>query len=209
VLRACASAAAEAEQLASLVAAARVEAGRGTSRVWISTAQAPGAADGALRLALAVAMGCEGLSVVAAGLAPGSWLRLAEDAATADGLCGGRLELAFARLPDSSLLERLRLAWSGAPVEANAGSLVEIHPRPARPGGPALWSVVSSEAEAIVAAGLELGVIAEDPVSARACPPRPPLAPPVALIEAAPPGRSHDDVAAAEDWLLLSRVDVR
>jgi len=123
-----------------------------------------------LRLAVAVSLHCEGLRVVASGLRSSSWIRLAEDAATADGLCGGRLELAFDELPDAGVVERLRGAWSGARVELPGadGQSIEVHPRPVRREGPPLWAAVASPAEAGRAARLDLGSIVGDPASARA-----------------------------------------
>ena len=181
-----ASAGAEADAQTALVAAARSGAASGARRLWLC---APGAFHSpyeSLRLALVVALACEPLRVVAAGLRVRHWIRFAEDVATADGVCGGRLELAFADVPEVELLERLRQAWSGAPVTVVEPERVQIHPRPVRPDGPPLWAFVATEAAAVAAAKAELGAVAQDAETlvAHAAAARPPL--PAALR--VPPG---------------------
>jgi alkanesulfonate monooxygenase SsuD/methylene tetrahydromethanopterin reductase-like flavin-dependent oxidoreductase (luciferase family) len=163
----------EAAQIDRLLRAASAAAADGGERVWLSAPRDMAAENDSLRLAVAVALHCETLRVVATGLRSESWIRLAEDAATADGLCGGRLELAFEAVPEVSALERLRAAWSGAPVEipANAHSeavTIEVHPRPVRRDGPPLWVEAPGPAEAARAVDLDLGAIVSDVSSARA-----------------------------------------
>lgn len=166
------SSSAEAAQHDRLLAAARAAETAGCGRVWLSAPRGLAAQNDSMRLAVAVALHCEGLRVVAAGLRSTSWIRLAEDAATADGLCGGRLELAFEGLPDAGVLERLRHAWSGARVAVHDGGedaqWIEVHPRPVCRDGPPLWAVAASPAEAARAAELDLGAIVSDPASALA-----------------------------------------
>ena len=171
------SARAEADAHDALLAAVEGWRASGLRRLWLGVADGFSSPHESLRLALAVGVACESLRVVAAGLRVHHWVRFAEDVATADGLCGGRLELAFAELPERELLERLRQAWSGAPVTVVEPDRVQIHPRPVRPDGPPLWVQVSTEPAAAAAAEAELGALAHDPavLAAHAAAARPPL----------------------------------
>lgn len=161
------SAQAEAAQLDRLLAAVRAEASKGAARVWLSTAGGRAAESDSLGLAVLAALNCPSVRVVATGIRVPSWIRLVEDAATADGLCGGRLEIAFGELPDRDTLTRLRDAWSGAPMQLDADDRIELYPRPVHPDGPALWSEVADAADAVCAAELEIGAIVADPAIAR------------------------------------------
>lgn len=191
------SAHAEAALQDRLLAAMRAAAEAGCERVWLSAPRGFAAEQESLRLAVSVALHCASLRVVAAGLRRASWIRLAEDAATADGLCGGRLELAFEELPDAAMLARLREAWSGAPVLLDSDPAsepggadrqrIELHPRPVRPDGPPLWAEASSPEQAARAAELELGAIVADPASALAHlqAAYDVMPPPIAIVDAA------------------------
>jgi alkanesulfonate monooxygenase SsuD/methylene tetrahydromethanopterin reductase-like flavin-dependent oxidoreductase (luciferase family) len=113
--------------------------------------------------------------VVAAMIAPfHDPLRLAEDAAVVDNLCGGRLELIIAGgyVPDefamfgvdlseraartTELITTLQGAWTGEPFEYR-GRTVQVAPRPHRPGGPGLQLGGSSAPAARRAARLGIG----------------------------------------------------
>ena len=154
-------------------------------------------------IAPSAALNCPGVRVVATGIRVPSWIRLVEDAATADGLCGGRLELAFGELPDRDTLARLRDAWSGAPVRLDADDRIELYPRPVHRDGPARWTEVADAAEAVRAAELELGAIVAEPALARAhaeaagAVPPPPVAVVGPAADGLPPGA-----------VLLSRIEL-
>jgi alkanesulfonate monooxygenase SsuD/methylene tetrahydromethanopterin reductase-like flavin-dependent oxidoreductase (luciferase family) len=113
--------------------------------------------------------------VVAAMIAPfHDPLRLAEDAAVVDNLCGGRLELTIAGgyVPDefamfgvelsdraartTEVITTLQAAWTGDPFEYR-GRTVQVAPRPHRAGGPGLRLGGSSNAAARRAARLGIG----------------------------------------------------
>lgn len=153
------SPAAEAARLAALVEEAGSHVAAGARRIWLCSSEGSPSPNESLRLALSVMLQCEGLSIVAVGLRVPHWIRFAEDVATADGLCGGRLEIGFAAPPPPETIECLRQAWSGAPVAVAGGDPIRIHPRPVRPDGPPLWTSVMSEADAGAAAQCELGAI--------------------------------------------------
>ncbi len=107
-------------------------------------------------------------------------LRLAEDAAVADLISGGRLELVLVNgyvgsefaMFDRSLSERakrtaeavhtLRQARTGQPFEFR-GRQVKVTPAPERPDGPAIWLGGSSEPAARRAARLSDGFLPSDP----------------------------------------------
>ncbi|MEZ4214948.1 MAG: hypothetical protein R3E88_00590 [Myxococcota bacterium] len=176
------SARGEAEQVDALFAraarAARAAAG-GLPRLWIAPALGSAHAPReALRIATGVLAREPGLRVVAADVAApdgegAAWLRLAEDVATADAIAGGRLELAFRSLPrdGASLVARLRAAWAGEPVaarEGESGAEVEVHPAPARRGGPPLWLRCASAREVASAHAAGIGAVVDD---ARVAPP--------------------------------------
>lgn len=102
-----------------------------------------------LVLAASIAARTPGREVGACVALPGSLpevLRLAEETATADGVCRGRLHLVLAERPDEpeapltaeASLALLRRALAGGPVPTPGGE-VPVHPRPARPSGPRLW----------------------------------------------------------------------
>jgi alkanesulfonate monooxygenase SsuD/methylene tetrahydromethanopterin reductase-like flavin-dependent oxidoreductase (luciferase family) len=113
--------------------------------------------------------------VVAAMIAPfHDPLRLAEDAAVVDNLCGGRLELIVAggyvphefamfgvELSErarrtTEVIQTLQAAWTGEPFEYR-GRTVQVAPKPHRPGGPGLQLGGSSPAAARRAARLGVG----------------------------------------------------
>jgi len=151
-------------------------------------------------------------------------LRLAEDAASLDGLSGGRLELALGLGADAEgydafgvpprervprfeeALALLRLAWREETIE-HAGRFHTVHglslaPRPVQPGGPPVWIAAGADTAVRRAARLGDGLL---------CPPTPGAAgvflaawneagrtPGAArLALALPPAPSFDDVAAA------------
>ena len=107
-------------------------------------------------------------------------LRLAEDAAVTDLICGGRLNLTIAGgyLPSEfdmfgvALHERparvreavatLRAAWTGEPFEFR-GRTVRVQPTPAQPGGPKILLGGTSEAAARRAARIADGFIPSEP----------------------------------------------
>jgi len=173
---------AEAEQLDLLLAGVELAARRGCERVWLEGVEGFALAADSLRLALWVAGQIESVRVVATGVrvAPvpstdtaRSWIRLAEDAATADGICGGRLELAFEDTCEgrgglARTVALLREVWSGGRVSpADGAERIEVHPRPCRPDGPKLWARVRSSEAADEAAEAELGAIVSIPGLAR------------------------------------------
>jgi hypothetical protein len=137
----------------------------------------------ALHLCVRGALGCERLRVVATGLDArvASWIRTAEDAATADLLLGARLEIAFAGDGlDAAWLAALREGWAGGAVEvvetaedalrssSEPAARFEVYPRPVRPDGPPLWLPVADAEAARAAAANELNAIAADASAALA-----------------------------------------
>lgn len=172
---------AEAAQLELLLAGAALAESSGCRRIWVEAQPGTALPADSLRLALAVAARTDSLRVVAAEIrlaaSPGvsdasrSWIRLAEDAATADGICGGRLELAFAALPESgaTIVARLRDAWSGSPIDlGDGGAPIEIYPRPCTRDGPKLWTRVDSVAALDAAAAFDVAVVISDAEVAQA-----------------------------------------
>ncbi|MEE3330959.1 MAG: hypothetical protein VX246_08830, partial [Myxococcota bacterium] len=166
---------AEAAQLELMLAGAVLAESSGCRRIWVEAQPGTALPADSLRLALAVAAGTDSLRVVAAGVRlvaspgaanePRSWIRLAEDVATADGICGGRLEIAFAALPESgpTTVARLRDAWSGSPIDlGDGGAPIEIYPRPCTRDGPKLWTRVDSVAALEAAAAVDIAVIISD-----------------------------------------------
>ncbi len=108
-------------------------------------------------------------------------LRLAEDAATLDGLSGGRFELGVGLGADveelagfgldaaerTSLFEEsvelLRLAWRGAPFAYEGKHFqfapLEVFPRPLQAGGPPLWVGAAAASAQRRAARLAAGLV--------------------------------------------------
>lgn len=147
-------------------------------------AVAAGGAAAALPLCAALAAATRRIAVASFGLplAAHHPLRVAEDAATLDGISDGRFELglssgaapgaqraqlspgaaeeAAARFAEA--VEILRQAWSAEPVDFAGRHFrcggIEVHPKPARPGGPPLWASADSEAAMACAARLGLGL---------------------------------------------------
>jgi alkanesulfonate monooxygenase SsuD/methylene tetrahydromethanopterin reductase-like flavin-dependent oxidoreductase (luciferase family) len=178
---------AEPERLypALLEHAARAEAA-GIDSLWISERPFARAAvvPAALPLLAAVAARTTQIRVGSALLPLPLYhpLRLAEDAATLDGLCGGRLELGLGLgehtegfhgfgVPVAGRLERfeesllvLRQAWGVGPVrfEGQYYRLVgpEVHPKPVQRQGPPVWIGASAESGVRLAARLADGFLA-------------------------------------------------
>jgi alkanesulfonate monooxygenase SsuD/methylene tetrahydromethanopterin reductase-like flavin-dependent oxidoreductase (luciferase family) len=162
-----------ADELGGLAAA--VERDPGIDLLWIARA-AP--AEAPLLQACAAAAACTSrLGIVAAGLGLPCHhpIRIAEDLATLDGLAAGRLEVLFQ--PGSGCSGRgerevalLREAWSGVPLgprtDADSFAGLEVHPKPARPGGPLLWIEAEQDAPELtarLAAQLGAGLASADP----------------------------------------------
>lgn len=131
----------------------------------------PAAPGDALACAAHAAAASRRIGIAAPGLALPSArvLRLAEDAATADGVAAGRLEVGLLAGDVADLevgLAALRAAWSEAPP---AEGLPDVHPKPARPGGPpAWWGDAPAEREvARLAVRLGVGLVADDLARAR------------------------------------------
>jgi alkanesulfonate monooxygenase SsuD/methylene tetrahydromethanopterin reductase-like flavin-dependent oxidoreductase (luciferase family) len=170
---------AEADQLDLLLAGVECAVERGCERVWLEGFDGLEQSSDSIRLALWVAGQVASVRVVATGIRverspkndeARTWIRLAEDAATADGLCGGRLELAFADTSDdlAETVSLLREAWSGARISlGDGGDPIEIHPRPGRADGPMLWARVTSAESAEAALVAEVGAILSSATLAR------------------------------------------
>lgn len=142
---------------------------------------AGGGTPAALPLCAALAAATRRIAVASFGLPLAAYhpLRVAEDAATLDGISDGRFELGLdlgaapgapetQRAPEEAAarfaeaVEILRQAWSAAPVDFAGRHFrcggVEVHPKPVRPGGPPLWASADSEAAMACAARLGLGL---------------------------------------------------
>lgn len=175
---------------------------------------AGGGAPAALPLCAALAAATRRIAVASFGLplAGHHPLRVAEDAATLDGISDGRFELGLdsgaapgapetPRAPEEAAarfaeaVEILRQAWSAEPVDFAGRHFhcagVEVHPKPARPGGPPLWASADGEAAMVCAARLGLGLalrVGADPspyLNAHAAAPSGSAAPRLAWIGAA------------------------
>jgi alkanesulfonate monooxygenase SsuD/methylene tetrahydromethanopterin reductase-like flavin-dependent oxidoreductase (luciferase family) len=170
---------------AILAHAARAEAA-GFDSVWVSERPfAPAAVlPAALPLLAAIAARTTQIRVGSALLPLPLYhpLRLAEDAATLDGLSGGRLELGLGLgehaegfdgfgIPVEGRLERfeesllvLRQAWGELPVEFEGHSYrllgTEVLPKPAQRPGPPVWIGASVESGVRLAGRLADGFIA-------------------------------------------------
>jgi alkanesulfonate monooxygenase SsuD/methylene tetrahydromethanopterin reductase-like flavin-dependent oxidoreductase (luciferase family) len=168
---------------ASLRLAAAVRAARAAERsadlLWID---AEDEAEGLLAAAALATRSARIGIAVGVGLPLHQPIRVAEDVATLDGLSAGRCELVLrpgATAPDrwEELEEEvalLRRAWSAEPLErSGAGGVrqsLDVHPKPARPGGPHLWiepDRAAAEAGARSAARLGAGLVADDGRQAR------------------------------------------
>jgi alkanesulfonate monooxygenase SsuD/methylene tetrahydromethanopterin reductase-like flavin-dependent oxidoreductase (luciferase family) len=173
------------EALFAHVAAAEA---RGVDLVWISERPfVPGARiPAALPLCAALAVRTTRVRLGAGPLALPLYhpLRVAEDAATLDGLSAGRIELALGlggagqaftgfgvssrgrgdRLEEGIAL--MRAAWSGEPVSFEGRhhtvSDVSISPRPVQQPGPPLWVGATAGAALRRAARLGAGLLATD-----------------------------------------------
>jgi len=126
----------------------------GCDVAWI-VARPPAREHSAIQCAAAALALTRRIGIVVDGVAwpPRSWLRCAEDLASLDALSGGRVEavlhLAPGATPDAVLedLELVRRAGSEGAIEHRSARHqvdgVDVHPKPARVGGPRLW--VSSD----------------------------------------------------------------
>ena len=169
------------ERLAALLEAAPQAEALGFDVLWI--AERPTSEESlvpsALVLCAAVAMRTHRLRI-SSGLLPLPFyhpLRVAEDAASLDGLSGGRFELGVGLGSDPGALahfgveaeeriarfeEALDLileAWRGGPIAFDGRFFptenVEVHPRPIQAGGPPLW--IGAEAPAAERRAAERG----------------------------------------------------
>lgn len=166
-------------QPAGLLALARQAEALGLGMAAVA---AGGGAPAALPLCAALAAATRRIAVASFGLplAAHHPLRVAEDAATLDGISDGRFELGLRsgaapgapetpRAPEEAAarfaeaVEILRQAWSAEPVDFAGRHFrcggVDVHPKPARPGGPPLWASADSEAAMACAARLGLGLV--------------------------------------------------
>ena len=163
----------------------------GVDLVWISERPfVPGAQiPAALPLCAALAVCTQRVRLGAGPLALPLYhpLRVAEDAATLDGLSGGRIELALGLggagqaftgfgVPSRGRGDRLeegialmRAAWSGEPVSFDGRhhtvSDVSISPRPVQRPGPPLWVGATANAAVCRAARLGAGLLATKTVA--------------------------------------------
>lgn len=180
------------ERLAALLEAAPQAEALGFDVLWI--AERPTSEESlvpsALVLCAAVAMRTHRLRI-ASGLLPLPFyhpLRVAEDAASLDGLSGGRFELGVGLGSDPGALahfgveaeeriarfeEALDLilqAWRGGPIAFEGRFFptenVEVHPRPIQAGGPPLWIGVEAPAAQRRAAERGHGLLVRAGVSA-------------------------------------------
>jgi alkanesulfonate monooxygenase SsuD/methylene tetrahydromethanopterin reductase-like flavin-dependent oxidoreductase (luciferase family) len=154
--------------------------------LFVSLAEHHGSEDGYLPsplvLAAAIAASTSSLSIAMNALiAPlHDPLRLAEDAAVVDLLSGGRLTVTIAGgyvqdefdMFGADINERparvreavatLKAAWTGEPFE-HRGRIVQVHPRPAQPGGPMVLLGGTSEGAARRAARIADGFVPTEP----------------------------------------------
>jgi alkanesulfonate monooxygenase SsuD/methylene tetrahydromethanopterin reductase-like flavin-dependent oxidoreductase (luciferase family) len=154
--------------------------------LFVSLAEHHGSDDGYLPsplvLAAAIAACTSSLNIaINALIAPlHDPLRLAEDAAVVDLLSGGRLTVTIAggyvqdefdmfaadihqrpaRVREA--VATLKAAWTGEPFE-HRGRTVQVHPRPAQPGGPAVLLGGTSEGAARRAARIADGFVPTEP----------------------------------------------
>lgn len=180
-----ASAGEPAEACRRLLAAARGLDELGIDVLWVGER-----AGSALALCGAVAA-CTTRLRIATGVLPLPLhhpLRVAEDAATVDGISGGRLELGLG-MGDDAERERgfglgtderrgrfeegvdvLRRAWAHGPFdhqgEFHQFAGVEVHPKPVQDGGPPIWLGATSLAGADRAARAGVGLFTSRPEAA-------------------------------------------
>lgn len=171
-----------------IVAHVAVAEARGADLVWLSERPFAGGAPvpAAFPLAAAVAATTARVRIGVGPLALALHhpLRVAEDAASVDGLSGGRLELGLglgenerafdafsvatgervARFEEGVLL--LRAAFAPGPIGV-AGRFcdargLDVHPKPIQPDGPPLWLAADSPAAAARAGRLADGLLCRD-----------------------------------------------
>jgi len=179
------------ERLAALLEAAPQAEAQGFDVLWVAERPTSEAAlvPSALVLCASVAMRTERLRI-ASGLLPLPFyhpLRVAEDAASLDGLSAGRFELGVGLGADpgalvhfgvdaeeriarfEEALDLIAAAWRG-PLEFPGHFFptenVEIHPRPVQPGGPPLWIGVEAPAAQRRVAERRQGLVLRAGVSA-------------------------------------------
>lgn len=172
-----------------IVAHVRAAEARGVDLVWLSERPFAGGAPipAAFPLAAAVAAATSRVRIGVGPLALALHhpLRVAEDAASVDGLSAGRLELGLglgenerafdafavataervARFEEGVAL--LRAAFEESPIGllgrfCDARGL-DVHPKPVQPGGPPLWLAADSAAAATRAGRLGDGLLCRDP----------------------------------------------
>ena len=173
------------DRLAAFVDAAATVEAAGFDALWIAERPTSAAAliPSALVLCAAVAVRTEALRI-ATGLLPLPLyhpLRIAEDAASIDGLSAGRFELGVGLGSDSEVTARfgveaeeraerfeesldvLQQAWAGGPLDHQGRHFtcqgLEVHPRPEQPGGPPLWIGAAAAAPQRRAAARGAGLV--------------------------------------------------
>ncbi len=127
----------------------------GLAAVWIEASDRSDPHDAIQCAAMVSALTAE-IRIAVCGIAwpAPSWLRIAEDLATLDAISGGRLEVVLgvgvrSGAPESELaaaledVELLRRAWGEQPIDHHSArhaiESIDVHPKPARRGGPPLW----------------------------------------------------------------------